>query len=61
MNEIAVVIPTYNSSQTIKKALSSLQVQTYQNKISVYVIDDCSKDHTLEIVRDLKKDFLNLK
>jgi len=47
---VSVVIPTYNSSNTIKTCIESLIHQTYEN-IEIIVIDNHSVDETREIVR----------
>lgn len=45
---VSVIIPTYNSSKTLKKCLESIKSQSYQN-IEVIVIDNNSIDNTKEI------------
>ncbi|HDM8185455.1 TPA: glycosyltransferase family 2 protein [Vibrio harveyi] len=47
---ISVIIPTYNSSKYISSCLSSVFNQTYKN-IEVIVVDDCSEDNTVEIIK----------
>lgn len=49
---ISVVIPTYNSEDFISESLISVLNQTY-TYIEVIVIDDCSKDSTVSIIKDL--------
>ena len=44
-----VVIPSYNNSDWCEKNLESVFIQTYPNW-TVYYVDDCSTDHTGEIV-----------
>ena len=54
-NEIAVIIPTYNSEKTIKRAIDSVRNQIIDNyAIKIIVVDDLSEDKTREIVRRLK-------
>ena len=48
-NLITVIIPTKNSSRTIKGCLESIRNQTYKN-IEILVIDAISSDNTCEIV-----------
>ncbi len=48
---ISVLIPTYNGAKTISKALDSIFDQKYEGNIEVIVVDDNSKDDTLEIVK----------
>lgn len=51
---ISVIIPTYNRSATIKRAIDSVRKQTYKN-IEIIVVDDGSTDLTKKIVKDLQK------
>lgn len=48
---VAVVIPMYNAKKTIIRALSSLEKQTVKPS-KVIIIDDGSKDKSIEIVKD---------
>lgn len=48
-NEFAVIVPVYNS-RWIGKCLDSVMCQDYKN-FKVVVIDDCSTDDTLEVVK----------
>ena len=52
---ISVLIPAYNASQTIERAINSALNQTYLN-YEILVVDDCSTDNTADII---KKFFLN--
>jgi glycosyltransferase involved in cell wall biosynthesis len=45
---VSVIIPTYNSSRTLKKSLESIKNQTYEN-IEIIVVDNNSKDNTKDI------------
>jgi len=60
---VSVLLPTYNSEQTICRALSSVFAQTLQ-PIEVIVVDDGSTDGTLSLVKSfcsgLKPGFLKL-
>jgi glycosyltransferase involved in cell wall biosynthesis len=47
---ISVVIPAYNRQNTISYCLDSVLAQTYKN-LEVIVVDDCSTDSTVSIVR----------
>ena len=48
---ISVVVPTYNSHTTIKRALDSVLRQTYPPN-EVFIIDDCSHDKSAAFVKD---------
>jgi len=48
---VSIVVVTYNSSKYVLETLESVKKQTYQN-IELVVTDDCSKDNTVEIIKD---------
>lgn len=47
---LTIAIPTYNGSATIRYMLDSIASQ-YDNRFEVMVINNCSTDNTLEIVK----------
>ena len=49
----SIIIPLYNREKTISRAIESILNQTFQY-FEIIVIDDCSNDHSLEIVHKLK-------
>ena len=49
--KISVIVPAYNAEKTIRKCLDSLINQTYKN-MEIIVINDCSKDNTLEVLKE---------
>ena len=53
MIKISIIIPTYNSASTLRKALKSIFQQTYKN-FEVIIMDSYSTDNTLDIVREFK-------
>ena len=54
---ISIVMPAYNCEKYVKEAINSVLAQTYQNW-ELLVIDDGSKDNTLQIINEFgKKDF----
>ena len=52
---VSVCIPTYNGEKYLQQALDSVKNQTYQN-IEVIISDDSSKDQTLKICEQFKKE-----
>lgn len=48
---ISVIMSSYNSEKYIGKAIESILSQTYKN-FELIIIDDCSKDQTVEIIKD---------
>lgn len=51
-DSVSIVIPTYNRSNLLLKAIKSLQTQTYQD-FEIIIVDDCSNDDTEEAVGKL--------
>jgi glycosyltransferase involved in cell wall biosynthesis len=49
---VSVVIPMYNSEQTIVDTLNSIKNQTYKGEIEIIVVNDGSVDKSKEIVND---------
>tara|TARA_B100000780_G_scaffold47258_1_gene29376 strand:- start:200 stop:1129 length:930 start_codon:yes stop_codon:yes gene_type:complete len=50
----SVIIPTYNQSSFLKKALESVLNQTYKN-YEIIVIDNHSNDNTTKVIKKYKK------
>ncbi len=48
--EISIVVPMFNSERFIETCVNSILNQTFQD-FELILIDDCSNDNTLEIVR----------
>ncbi len=51
---VSIVIPVHNGERYIKEALDSCINQTYQN-IEIIIVNDESKDSTLDILREYEK------
>lgn len=50
MNEqVAIIVPVYNSSRFLSECIESIIAQTYKN-IEIILVDDGSKDNSLEII-----------
>ena len=56
---ISVIMPTYNGSKSIKRAIHSFLNQTYKNT-ELIVIDDCSTDNTVDVVNSIKDSRIKL-
>ncbi|MHC1716404.1 MAG: glycosyltransferase family 2 protein [Candidatus Dojkabacteria bacterium] len=56
---VSVVIPTYNGSSSIKRAIESVLNQDYPN-IELIVVDDASIDNTSEIVKSFNEEKIQL-
>lgn len=50
---ISVIVPVYNCEPYIEKCVNSILAQTYPN-IEVVLIDDGSKDHSLERINEIR-------
>ncbi len=53
---ISVIIPMFNAEEYIKECLNSLLAQTFKD-FEVIVVDDCSKDKSLKIVKNYAPKF----
>lgn len=49
---ISIIMAAYNAEKTIEKAINSVLNQTYPN-FELLVVNDCSKDRTVELVRNI--------
>lgn len=56
---ITVIVPCYNIEKYIEKCIESIGKQTYKN-IEIIAVDDGSKDSTVDILNNLKKEYSNL-
>jgi glycosyltransferase involved in cell wall biosynthesis len=59
MPQISVIIPAYNAEHTIRETIESVQQQTFQD-LELLVINDGSKDKTLELVQSIKDERLKV-
>jgi glycosyltransferase involved in cell wall biosynthesis len=51
---VSIIVASYNHAQYLEERMNSLVSQTYQN-IEILVIDDCSTDNSVEILRGYEK------
>lgn len=55
MTLVSVIIPTYNRPLLLKRAISSVLNQSYQD-LEIIVVDDCSHEDINKIITDLKSE-----
>lgn len=58
-NKLLIFMMTYNHEATIEKTLLDLSSQSYKD-FEIYIIDDCSKDKTIQIIESYRGKFKNL-
>jgi glycosyltransferase involved in cell wall biosynthesis len=54
---VSIIIPAYNAEKTIENCLNKINKESKRLKSEIIVVDDCSTDRTVEIV----KTFQNIK
>lgn len=60
MDKISIVVAVYNAEKTLNKCIESLLNQTYKN-IEIILVNDCSKDNSLDICNEYSKANDNVK
>ena len=56
---VSVIIPLFNYQKYIKWCLNSIIKQTYDN-IEIIVINDCSTDNSVEVVKKIQSNVNNI-
>lgn len=54
MKKVSIIIPVYNSSETLEKCLESVMCQTYKN-IEIICVNDGSIDNSVSIIKKYQK------
>lgn len=60
MPKISIIVPVYNSEQELRECLNSLIEQT-EKDIEIIIIDDGSTDRSIEIEKEYKDKYSNIK
>ena len=55
IDTIDIIIPVYNSRDTLPKTLASIETQKNLSGVSIYVIDDCSSEKYDDIIEYYKQ------
>jgi glycosyltransferase involved in cell wall biosynthesis len=56
---VSVIIPNYNNEIFLKNVISKILGNTYNN-IEIVIVDDCSTDSSIEIVKNFSSDKIRL-
>lgn len=48
---VSIIIPVYNVEDYILECLSSISAQTFEGNIECILVDDCSSDKSLDLIR----------
>lgn len=54
MPEVSIIMPVYNGEKYIKESIESIIAQTMKDW-ELWLVNDCSKDHSLEIMKEYEK------
>ncbi len=60
INELSIIIPTYNEEHYLAKTLQSIQKQNLPDKFEVLIVDGHSDDRTLQVAENFKQRLKNL-
>jgi len=58
-NKVSVIIPNYNNELFLKNVISKILENTYDN-IEIIIVDDCSTDNSVEIVKNFSNSKIRL-
>ena len=56
---ISIVMATYNGSLYLAEQMDSIVAQSYPN-VEIIVVDDCSTDNTIEILKCFQQKYINI-
>lgn len=55
-SEVSIIVPVYNVEKFLSRCIDSILEQTYRS-FELILIDDGSKDHSLDIIREYQKKY----
>ena len=62
MTTLPIAIPNYNGGENLQRAIESCQKITLSSdEFEILIVDNCSTDNSIEIVRELGEEISNLK
>ncbi|WP_455669716.1 glycosyltransferase family 2 protein [Phocaeicola sp.] len=56
--KISVLIPVYNVEKYVERCILSVLNQTMQEGVEVIIVNDCTPDHSMEIIREVLRNHL---
>lgn len=60
MEQIDILMATYNGEKYLKEQIDSILNQTYSN-IRLIISDDCSTDRTIDVLKEYEKKIIEFK
>lgn len=49
----SVLVTTFNRAEKLRNAINGVLLQEYDDAFEIIIVDDCSSDHTQEVVEDI--------
>ena len=60
-NDVTIIIPVYNAEKYLRDCLDSLINQDYnQEKYEIILVNDCSSDNSVKIIKEYQKKYSNV-
>lgn len=57
---LTIIVPAYNEEETLEKTLNSCLKSKYKGKLEIMIINDASKDNTINIAKKYEKKYHNI-
>lgn len=58
MKDVSIIIPIYNVEKYVAECINSVISQTYDHsKIECIIVDDCTSDHSVDIVKEIIENY----